>query len=107
MFCAQCKVTWHDGIGCEEFQKLHKDEREKDDIMLMNLAMSKSWKRCPNCRFYVERSAGCLYMKCRLVSYLVISYMSFRKKSAGDTMDPPHRDGSRHGDVGVRILLFL
>ncbi|GMN52918.1 hypothetical protein TIFTF001_022070 [Ficus carica] len=65
MFCAQCKVPWHDGIGCEEFQKLNKDEREKEDIMLRNLAMSKSWKRCPNCKFYVERSAGCLYMKCR------------------------------------------
>ncbi|KAI8559324.1 hypothetical protein RHMOL_Rhmol04G0163400 [Rhododendron molle] len=36
-FCAQCKVMWHQGIDCSEFQKLHEDEREREDIMLMNL----------------------------------------------------------------------
>ncbi|ESR66139.1 hypothetical protein CICLE_v10009288mg [Citrus x clementina] len=25
----------------------------------------KKWKRCPNCSYFVERSAGCFYMKCR------------------------------------------
>ncbi|KAM1047387.1 hypothetical protein ACFX13_027339 [Malus domestica] len=33
MFCAQCKVPWHEGIKCEEFLKLNKDEREKEDIV--------------------------------------------------------------------------
>ncbi|EXC13603.1 putative E3 ubiquitin-protein ligase [Morus notabilis] len=65
MFCAECKVSWHEGISCEEFRKLNKDEREKEDIMLMNLATSKLWRRCPSCRFYVERSEGCLFMRCR------------------------------------------
>ncbi|KAF5743127.1 E3 ubiquitin-protein ligase [Tripterygium wilfordii] len=65
MFCAQCKVMWHAGFECQDFQKLHKDEREKEDIMLMNLAQKQSWRRCPTCRFYVERINGCLYMRCR------------------------------------------
>ncbi|KAI9071307.1 hypothetical protein K1719_046736 [Acacia pycnantha] len=65
LFCAQCKVSWHSGIECAEFQKLGKDEREKEDIMLMQLALSRKWRRCPRCRFYVEKSSGCLYMKCR------------------------------------------
>ena len=65
LFCAQCKVPWHDGIECEEFQKLNQDEREREDIMLMKLAESKKWRRCPKCRFYVEKSEGCMYMKCR------------------------------------------
>lgn len=68
MFCAQCKVPWHSGIQCQEFQELHKDEREKEDIMLMRLAENKHWRRCPNCRIYVERTQGCRYMKCRYVS---------------------------------------
>ncbi|KAF2285123.1 hypothetical protein GH714_037980 [Hevea brasiliensis] len=59
MFCAQCKVPWHSGIQCQEFQKLHEDEREKEDIMLMKLAENKHWRRCPNCRIYVERTQGC------------------------------------------------
>ncbi|KAL9242214.1 hypothetical protein vseg_016235 [Gypsophila vaccaria] len=65
LFCAQCKVGWHAGIECSEYQKLSKDEREKEDIMLRNLAKDKKWQRCPVCKFYVEKSEGCLYMKCR------------------------------------------
>ncbi|CAO2841632.1 unnamed protein product [Amaranthus hypochondriacus] len=65
LFCAQCKVGWHDGVECAEYQSLSKDEREKDDIMLRKLAKSNKWQRCPVCKFYVEKSEGCLYMKCR------------------------------------------
>ncbi|XVE70776.1 hypothetical protein DITRI_Ditri10aG0098000 [Diplodiscus trichospermus] len=65
LFCAQCKVPWHTGIECGEFQKLHKDEREREDIMLMKLAKDKKWARCPSCRFVVERTQGCRFMRCR------------------------------------------
>ncbi|GLT85656.1 hypothetical protein SLE2022_038400 [Rubroshorea leprosula] len=65
MFCAQCKVPWHTGIECAEFQKLHDDEREQEDIMLLKLAQNQKWARCPKCRFVVERTEGCRYMKCR------------------------------------------
>ncbi|KAL2533313.1 RING/U-box superfamily protein [Abeliophyllum distichum] len=65
LFCVQCKVPWHLGMQCVEFQKLKKDERSNEDIMLMNLAKSKKWTRCPKCRFYVEKSEGCLFMICR------------------------------------------
>ncbi|KAI4335153.1 hypothetical protein L6164_013825 [Bauhinia variegata] len=64
-FCAQCKVPWHSGMDCTEFQKLNKDEREMEDILLMELAHNKKWRRCPKCKFYVEKSEGCMYMKCR------------------------------------------
>ncbi|KAI8016914.1 putative E3 ubiquitin-protein ligase RNF217 [Camellia lanceoleosa] len=65
LFCAQCKVPWHSGIECAEFQKLNKDEREKEDIMLIQLAKKNKWIRCPKCKFYVEKSQGCLFMMCR------------------------------------------
>lgn len=65
LFCAQCQVPWHSGINCIEFQKLNKDEREREDILLMNVAKKEKWKRCPNCRYYVEKKDGCMYMKCR------------------------------------------
>ncbi|XWS70131.1 hypothetical protein CRYUN_Cryun03dG0022900 [Craigia yunnanensis] len=57
LFCAQCKAPWHTGIECGEFQRLHKDEREREDIM--KLAKDKMWSRCPSCRFVVERTQGC------------------------------------------------
>ncbi|XP_058757862.1 E3 ubiquitin-protein ligase RSL1-like [Vicia villosa] len=65
MFCAQCKVPWHDGIKCSEFQKLNAGEREKEDIMLVRLAQNKHWRRCPNCKIYVARTMGCNIMRCR------------------------------------------
>ncbi|KAI4344661.1 hypothetical protein L6164_011860 [Bauhinia variegata] len=65
LFCAQCKVPWHAGIDCTDFQKLNRDERQREDIMLMELAQNKNWRRCPECGFYVEKSTGCMYMKCR------------------------------------------
>ncbi|XP_027188938.1 E3 ubiquitin-protein ligase RSL1-like isoform X2 [Cicer arietinum] len=70
MFCAKCKVAWHEGIECSEFEKLNSDEREKEDVMLMRLAKDMKWRRCPNCRFYVAKSEGCLYMKCRFFSLI-------------------------------------
>lgn len=77
LFCARCKVPWHSGIACGEFQNLHKDEREREDIMLMQLAKNNKWTRCPQCKFYVEKSEGCLFMKCRFVSLflLMITYL--------------------------------
>ncbi|KAL3566480.1 hypothetical protein D5086_031895 [Populus alba] len=55
MFCAHCKVPWHSQISCEEYKMLHKDERERDDILLMNLAKNNNWRRCPKCRIFVEK----------------------------------------------------
>ncbi|KAK9131520.1 hypothetical protein Sjap_012007 [Stephania japonica] len=32
--------------------------------MVLELAKQKKWQRCPNCKFYEERTHGCPYMKC-------------------------------------------
>ncbi|KAI5320012.1 hypothetical protein L3X38_039720 [Prunus dulcis] len=49
LFCAQCKVAWHEEMECWEFQELNDDERGREDIQLRNLANMEDWKRCPNC----------------------------------------------------------
>ncbi|XP_057432743.1 E3 ubiquitin-protein ligase RSL1-like [Lotus japonicus] len=63
-FCAQCKVPWHVGVTCDEYQRLSKDERRREE-MLIRLAMDHKWRRCPNCKIYVERRSGCDTIKCR------------------------------------------
>ncbi|XP_059456527.1 E3 ubiquitin-protein ligase RSL1-like [Corylus avellana] len=68
LFCAQCQVPWHPGVECEEFQILNESGRGRDDLMLRELAHEKKWKRCPNCKYFVEKTEGCLHMTCRCAS---------------------------------------
>ncbi|XP_016475322.1 E3 ubiquitin-protein ligase RSL1-like [Nicotiana tabacum] len=65
LFCAQCNVPWHSGVECEEFQRLNADERDREDLMVRELAKAKHWGRCPHCKFFVEKTEGCLHMTCR------------------------------------------
>ncbi|CAL9041645.1 unnamed protein product, partial [Musa banksii] len=65
LFCAQCKVGWHSGLSCEEFKMLGTDERGREDLMLMKIAKDKRWKRCPRCKFFVEKTQGCMHIRCR------------------------------------------
>lgn len=69
LYCAECKAAWHKGIDCLEFQKLNKDEREKEDFVLVKLAQKRKWQRCPTCNFFVARTQGCLHIACRSVCF--------------------------------------
>ncbi|VAI32762.1 unnamed protein product [Triticum turgidum subsp. durum] len=65
IFCAQCKVPWHDGVDCAEFQRLGEDERGREDLLLRKVAQESKWRRCAKCKIYVERVEGCVYIVCR------------------------------------------
>ncbi|KAF5743816.1 E3 ubiquitin-protein ligase [Tripterygium wilfordii] len=66
LFCAQCKVAWHGGMSCGEFQKMEGSEiDEKEEEMVMELVKRNKWRRCPSCSFYVEKISGCLHISCR------------------------------------------
>ncbi|XP_022721674.1 probable E3 ubiquitin-protein ligase RNF144A-B [Durio zibethinus] len=65
LFCAQCRVSWHAGFSCEEYQKLNEDERGREDLMLRNLAKENKWRTCPSCLHMIEKTEGCLHMTCR------------------------------------------
>ncbi|KAI3935953.1 hypothetical protein MKX01_021904 [Papaver californicum] len=57
LFCAQCKVPWHSDLKCNDYVEMKSEGKE--DMLLINLAGRKSRKRCPSCRFYIERRDGC------------------------------------------------
>ncbi|KAL6846158.1 hypothetical protein ACP4OV_023606 [Aristida adscensionis] len=64
-FCPRCKVPWHDGVDCAEFERLGADERGREDLLLRKIAQQRKWQRCTRCKMFVERSEGCTFMKCR------------------------------------------
>lgn len=68
LFCGQCKVAWHSGVSCEEYQSLGANERKEEDLMLMKIAKKKKWQKCPSCKFLVEKTQGCLHITCRFAS---------------------------------------
>ncbi|KAK7305345.1 hypothetical protein VNO77_43250 [Canavalia gladiata] len=66
-FCAQCKVPWHSGMHCQDFQKLERWDAEKDlDNKFFELAKREKWQRCPKCSLHVQRHGGCEHMICRI-----------------------------------------
>lgn len=65
LFCALCMVPWHAGYDC-------KNEGDKMDMKFMKLAEKEMWQKCPNCKFYVQRTHGCESITCRF-SLLLIS----------------------------------
>ncbi|XP_052188200.1 E3 ubiquitin-protein ligase RSL1-like isoform X2 [Diospyros lotus] len=63
--CARCRVPWHLEFTCKEFRKLSAKRKGKDDAMVKELAKKKSWRKCSNCKTYVEKTEGCVHMTCR------------------------------------------
>ncbi|KAL0909692.1 hypothetical protein M5K25_020582 [Dendrobium thyrsiflorum] len=61
LFCAHCGVPWHSGLSCSEFLETENQE----DKTLIKLAQKNKWQRCPKCKFYVERTSGCMFIQCR------------------------------------------
>lgn len=65
LFCAHCKVPWHAGFSCEDFQQLESDERNQGTLSILNMAKEMKWQRCPKCKIIVDKIDGCMFMKCR------------------------------------------
>ncbi|CAN4089192.1 unnamed protein product [Withania somnifera] len=66
LFCAQCNVSWHEGLECKEFQRLGRsNDKGKEDMVLMRIANNKKWRRCPQCKSFAEKADGCLKLTCR------------------------------------------
>jgi E3 ubiquitin-protein ligase RNF144 len=65
LFCARCRVPWHAGISCAEYGQLAPGDKGKEDLVVLEMAKGEKWKRCPNCKFLVDKRDGCVHMTCR------------------------------------------
>ncbi|EJF63850.1 hypothetical protein DICSQDRAFT_160351 [Dichomitus squalens LYAD-421 SS1] len=65
VICVPCRVIWHDGLTCDEYQDLPLDERSPDDQKALQLMKAQNWRRCPNCAIIVELTLGCNHITCR------------------------------------------
>ncbi|KAJ1482430.1 hypothetical protein T484DRAFT_1624230 [Baffinella frigidus] len=66
MMCVTCKVVWHAGTSCKQYQRLPMHLKNPEDVALLGLAGKEGWRQCPRCENLIERNAdGCTYIKCR------------------------------------------
>ncbi|CAL5385628.1 unnamed protein product [Camellia sinensis] len=63
--CARCRVPWHVEFTCKEFMRLGGKKRGKENMLVEELAKKKSWRKCPECEIYVEKTEGCSHITCR------------------------------------------
>lgn len=64
--CLSCKVPFHTGFSCAQFQALPQEHRSKEDVELLQLAVTEHWRRCGACGHMVERlPGGCNFLLCR------------------------------------------
>ncbi|XP_074305742.1 E3 ubiquitin-protein ligase RSL1-like [Silene latifolia] len=56
VFCFDCGVKWETN---------HLEKCKREEVVFMNAAKEENLKRCPNCRFFVQRKSGCRYVTCR------------------------------------------
>jgi len=65
-FCGTCRVPWHEGYTCKEFNKLPEHLRTPEDAAFMRMAEKKHWRRCPSCRNIISKHEDdCNWIRCR------------------------------------------
>ncbi|KAL4336789.1 hypothetical protein S83_037896 [Arachis hypogaea] len=100
LFCAQGKVAWHGGMECGEFMGLNENEREKEDLMVMNLAKAnKRWRRCSKCRIYVEKKSGMFTHFLQVWPSLLLCLWKAMESVSNSSSDERTRS---HAQVGIR-----
>lgn len=98
--CLRCKVPFHSGLSCEQFQALPPEHRNKEDLELLHLAHAERWRRCPACDHLVERElGGCNFLLCRCKHAFCyacgVAYLHTQRTA-----------NNRHGQPGCRCGLF-
>jgi len=64
LFCIECRVPWHIGISCQEYQR-RAPQLHSVDAKFHLLAKNSRWKRCIKCKHMIELAEGCNHMTCR------------------------------------------
>ena len=64
-YCLQCKSEWHQNITCEEYQlSMKKKKEEEDEKLFEEYVKGNNFKKCPNCKRWVEKISGCNHITC-------------------------------------------
>ncbi|KAI3838575.1 hypothetical protein MKW92_014509 [Papaver armeniacum] len=59
-----------------------------EDMLLIQLAKKKNWRKCPGCKYYVEKTMGCMHVTCRYVGHQILCGSEFCYGCGAKWSDP-------------------
>lgn len=62
IFCINCKVEYHEGMTCKEYEEWKVKSKESEKIY--KEWASKNTRQCPNCKVDIIKNKGCNHIKC-------------------------------------------
>ena len=65
-YCLDCRVNYHTGRTCIEYKAEKVNNTfSKADAQFIEFVKGAKYKQCAKCKFWVERTDGCLHMTCK------------------------------------------
>ena len=61
-WCFNCHSPWHEGLSCNSYRE--GDKQFTKWTKTRNVGYTPNCQKCPKCKVYIERSAGCDSMTC-------------------------------------------
>jgi len=66
--CPACDEEAHEGMTCAE-RKLHSNPAEQERLNEV-LAAKNGYKKCPQCKVWIEKTEGCNHMSCKCGAHI-------------------------------------
>ena len=101
--CAACGEDGHEGMTCQQ-HRFHKNPDAEQERLNGQLATAHGYKKCPQCRVWIEKNGGCDHMECRCGAHICwICVVMFDRENIHKHMENVH--GNRFDESSAEVNL--
>lgn len=100
--CFRHRTVWHTGMTCAEYDLQQKQLPDDGTCAWLD----QNTKRCPQCRWYIEKNSGCDEMKCRRCQHKFCWQCQADYKLISSEGKSSHRSWCSHYKVNLAEILM-